>query len=68
MTDRHCLTPGDHATLKLIIEGLTNSEIAALQTIAEQTVANRVSRILLKLRARNRVQAAVLAVRSGMYD
>ena len=41
-------------------QGLTNPEIADILHLATKTVRNSVSRLLAKLRARNRTAAAVL--------
>jgi two-component system NarL family response regulator len=48
------------------VEGLTNREIAAELGIAVNTVRNHVRSVLEKLDVRNRVQAAVYAVRAGL--
>lgn len=52
--------------LKLIAEGLDNSEIADQLEISPNTVKNHVSSILGKLEMPNRVQAAIYAVRSEL--
>lgn len=60
------LSPREEEVLTLIVEGLTNREIATDLGIAVNTVRNHVRSILEKLDVRNRVQAAVYAVRSGL--
>jgi DNA-binding NarL/FixJ family response regulator len=50
----------------LLVEGLTNKEIAEQLFLSTETIKSYVARILRKLGARNRVQAAVLLARGGM--
>ncbi len=60
------LSPREREVLVLLAEGLSNAEIAEQMGIALNTVRNHVRSILEKLGLRNRVQAAVYAVRCSL--
>lgn len=60
------LTPRELEVLRLMAQGLENSEIARELVISTRTARNHVASILEKLQMENRIQAAVYAVRHGV--
>ena len=60
------LTPREQEVLELMVEGLTNPEIAGRLSISRATASSHVSHILQKLDVSNRAEAIVLAVRSNL--
>jgi len=60
------LTTREREILQLITQGNANKEIAALLGISEDTVKQHVSRILDKLRVKDRAQATAEALRRGI--
>ncbi|MBW6437935.1 response regulator transcription factor [Actinoplanes hulinensis] len=60
------LTPREHEVLVLLAGGATNAEIATTLRLGETTVKTHVSRVLMKLGARDRTQAVVLAYELGV--
>jgi len=62
------LTPREVEVLEQVVTGATNKEIAKTLHITENTVKIHLRNILEKLQVQNRIQAAVQAVREGLFD
>jgi DNA-binding NarL/FixJ family response regulator len=59
------LTDRELEVLRLIAQGMSNSEIGQVLFLSEATVKTHVGRLLNKLGCRDRVQAVVFAFRTG---
>ena len=62
------LTPREREVLRLVIQGLTNRQIAERLVVSEHTVHRHVTNTLRKLELPSRTAAAALAVRLGLLD
>lgn len=62
------LSEREAEVVRLLADGLSNREIAAMLFVAESTVKTHVEHIVAKLGVSDRIQAAVWAVRSGLAD
>ncbi len=66
--DKPLLTPREQEVIRLVARGWRNSEIAAALYISAKTVKTHLSSIFQKLGVRDRLQAALAAVKEGMAD
>lgn len=60
------LTECEHSVLKLMIDGLTNTQIAAKLSVSPSTIKSHVSNILAKLGVASRTEAVTLALRNDI--
>jgi NarL family two-component system response regulator LiaR len=60
------LTAREREVLALLVEGLTNPEIAERLTVSRSTARAHVSHILSKLNVSNRAEAVALALKQGL--
>ncbi len=60
------LSPREEEILALVAQGRSNKEIAAIVSVAENTVKNHLKNVLEKLHLENRVQAATYALQKGL--
>jgi len=60
------LTQREYEVLKLVVDGMTNCEIAKALTISEHTAKAHVCNIIQKLVVDDRTQAAVKALKEGL--
>src|SRR4030088_3460729 len=62
------LSVREHQVLELVANGMSNQEIGMKLGLAEKTIKHYMTNILTKLQVRSRVEAALLAARSGLGD
>ena len=62
------LSPQERRILELLAEGMTNRQIAERLYLAEKTIKNYVSNLLLKLGMHRRTEAAVFAARLSQRE
>ena len=62
------LTKREKEILILITKGMLNKEIANELNITERTVKNHISNLFKKINVYDRTQAAVYAIKSGIYE
>lgn len=62
------LTPRERETLLLLVEGLSNKQIARRMLISQHGVKRLVANILAKLNCSNRTLAATVAIKEGLLE
>lgn len=67
-TDFDALTKQQQVVMALLAEGLTNRQIAKRMFLSEGTVKSHVSRVLRKIGAQNRTDAAVRYMREEVRE
>jgi DNA-binding NarL/FixJ family response regulator len=60
------LSERELGVVRLVAQGQSNAEIAAMLYLSEATIKSHIARILAKLRLRDRVQIAVYAYEHGI--
>jgi len=68
VVDQFKLTEREQSVLKLMVDGLTNQEIADQIYVSRSSVKNYVSTILSKLGVQNRIEAVRLAMEHSLLD
>jgi DNA-binding CsgD family transcriptional regulator len=60
------LTPTEHSVVRLVVEGLTNAEIATRLFVSRRTVSTHLGHVFAKLGVKTRAELASAAVRQGI--
>lgn len=68
LSDGSALTSRELEILRVLVSGARNREMAAELFLSVHTVEYHVTHILQKLRARNRTEATITAIRLGLYS
>lgn len=68
LTGSELLTPRERAIVVLLARGLSNAEMAKIQSVSEATVKSHLSNIMSKWSVRDRVQVLIRAVRAGIVS
>ena len=66
--DSYGLTPREGEVLGLLIEGLSQPEIAERLYLSPKTVGTHIQRIMGKMGVNSRTQAVAVAAREGVFD
>ncbi len=66
--DLRRLSPREHQALRLLVEGASNRRIAEHMGLPDPTVKKYVQRVIGKLGATHRTEAAAIAVRTGLVQ
>jgi DNA-binding NarL/FixJ family response regulator len=66
--DKFTLSSREHEVLELLVEGLSNQQMAARLFITHETVKTHMRHIMEKLVVSDRTQAAVKALREGLLS
>ena len=62
------LTPRESEVLGLLVDGLSQAEIADRLFLSPKTVGTHIQRIMGKMEVKSRTQAVALAAREGLFD